>query len=59
MRHDGEEEKGEERNYRLVVVAGKIAVVMKRASLGEVRSLDVTLALSEVLSSAASDSLAW
>lgn len=45
MRHDGDEEKEEERNYRLVVVAGKIAVVMKRASLGEVRSLDVTLAL--------------
>jgi hypothetical protein len=36
-----------------VDVAGKIAVVMKQASLGEVRSLDVTLALSEVLASAA------
>jgi len=45
----------------LVDVVGEIAVVMKRASLGEVRSLDVTLALalllSEVLASAAA--IAW
>ena len=46
MRHDGEEGKGEGRIYCLVDVAGKVAVVMKQAaSLGEVRSLDVTLAL--------------
>jgi hypothetical protein len=32
-----------------VGVVGEIAVVMNVASLGEVRSLDVTLACSEVL----------